>query len=177
MTQHFAKLQAHFDEHAKDLKLVSLFKQDPKRFSKFSTSFQGTDILLDYSKNIVTEKTLELLVQLAKDSHLEEWRNKMFSGEAINTTENRAVLHVALRNRSNSPILVSGKDIMPDINRVLDQMKKTSEAIRSGEWKGYTQKAITDIVNIGIGGSDLGPVMVTEALKKYAQRGLNVHFV
>ena len=173
----FTKLQNHYDSQAKDWKLSSLFEQDPSRFSKFSTSFQGTDILLDYSKNILTQETLQLLLQLAKDSHVEEWRDKMFAGEAINTTEDRAVLHVALRNRSNSPIVVAGKDVMPDVNRVLAQMKKTSDAIRSGEWKGYTQKPITDIVNIGIGGSDLGPVMVTEALKSYSKPGLNVHFV
>ncbi|KAJ3278687.1 hypothetical protein HDU76_009794, partial [Blyttiomyces sp. JEL0837] len=164
--------------------MKDLFASDPSRFTKFHATFSkpgSTDpnpsILLDYSKNIITEETFKLLINLIKESKMEDVRQQMFSGGKINTTENRAVLHVALRNLSNTPILVDGKDVMPDVTRVLSQMDKISNEIRSGTWKGYTGKPITDIVNIGIGGSDLGPVMVTEALKPYAQKGLNVHFV
>ncbi|KAJ3405646.1 hypothetical protein HDV05_006483 [Chytridiales sp. JEL 0842] len=175
-------LQAHYESTGKSLSMKDLFAKDPARFEQFSAKFSAatasskTEILLDYSKNIITKDTLALLFNLAKETQVEEWRSRMFSGDKINTTENRAVLHVALRNRSNTPIIVDGKDVMPDVNRVLAQMEKTSNAIRSGEWKGYTGKRITDVVNIGIGGSDLGPVMVTEALKPYAQEGLRVHF-
>ncbi|KAJ3062068.1 hypothetical protein HDU98_002033 [Podochytrium sp. JEL0797] len=179
-TPEWKALQAHYDATGKSLKMTDLFAADASRFSAFSTTFQGKNeqnLLLDISKNIVTKETLTLLLNVAKAQGVEQMRGKMFSGEKINTTEGRAVLHVALRNRSNRPIIVDGKDVMPDVNRVLDQMKATSNAIRSGEWTGYTGKRITDIVNIGIGGSDLGPVMVTEALKPYAQKGLNVHFV
>ena len=123
------------------------------------------DILLDYSKNRIDDETVALLIQLAKECRVKDAAEAMFSGEKINATENRPVLHIALRNRSNSPIYVDGKDVMPDVNSVLEQMKTFSEAIISGDWKGFTGKAITDVVNIGIGGSDLGPVMVTEALK------------
>ncbi|KAI8825249.1 Phosphoglucose isomerase [Fimicolochytrium jonesii] len=180
-------LQSHYNSTAKQLHLRDLFAQDPQRFSKYHTTFNPTTLapsvtntpllLLDYSKNIVTDETLELLFKLVKDSKVEEWRDKMFRGEKINTTEDRAVLHVALRNRSNKPIEVDGVDVMPSVNRVLAQMESTSNRIRSGEWKGYTGKRITDVINIGIGGSDLGPYMVTEALKPYAQKGLKVHFV
>ncbi len=152
-----------------------LFKDDPARFDKFSLRFE--DILLDFSKNRVTEETISLLRALATQADLKGWTEKMFTGQKINTTEDRAVLHVALRNRSNSPIYVDGKDVMPAVNAVLKHMRQFSDAVRSGVWKGYTGKAITDVVNIGIGGSDLGPVMATEALKHYAQPGLNVHFV
>lgn len=172
----FQKLKDHFDSEAKNYKLIDLF-DDPLRFSQFSTSFQNTDILLDYSKNLITQTTLDLLINLAKEANVKEWTEKMFVGDMINTTENRAVLHVALRNVSNSPIMQDNEDVMPHVNKVLLHMKNTSQQIRSGEWKGYTGKSITDIVNIGIGGSDLGPVMVTEALKHYAQPGLNIHFV
>ena len=142
----------------------------------FSRQFE--DILLDFSKNRITTETLDLLVQLADQAGLNDAIGKMFSGDTINQTEDRAVLHVALRNRSNTPILVDGRDVMPDVNGVLDRMKSFTERIRSGAWKGYTGEAITDIVNIGIGGSDLGPVMVTEALKAYADdKKLRVHFV
>src|SRR6185295_13829132 len=141
----------------------------------FSLRFE--DILLDFSKNRVTAETMTLLRNLATQANLAGWTAKMFAGEKINTTENRAVLHVALRNRSNRPILVDGKDVMPEVNAVLAHMKEFSDAIRSGDWKGYTGKAITDVVNIGIGGSDLGPVMATEALKPYGKPGLRVHFV
>ncbi|TPX31915.1 glucose-6-phosphate isomerase [Synchytrium microbalum] len=175
-------LAAHYESTGKSLSIPSLFDKDRARFTEFSTtwtpkSYSSPLILLDYSKNIVTKDTIKLLLDLAKQQDVEGMRHRMFSGDAINITEGRAVLHVALRNQSNTPILVDGKDVMPDVNRVLAQMKSTSDAIRSGEWKGYTGKAITDVVNIGIGGSDLGPVMVTEALKPYAQKGLNVHFV
>jgi glucose-6-phosphate isomerase len=154
--------------------IKSLFAEDPERFSKFSVLFE--DILFDYSKNRINDETMALLIQLAKECKLDEAIKAMFSGEKINETEGREVLHIALRNQSNSPILVDGKDVMPDVNAVLAKMEKFSNAIISGEWKGYTGKEITDIVNIGIGGSDLGPVMVTEALKHYKTR-LNLHFV
>jgi glucose-6-phosphate isomerase len=144
-----------------------MFAEDPSRFQSFSLAFE--DILLDYSKNRVTAETMRLLFDLAAHSDLKGWTGRLFGGERINLTENRAVLHVALRNRSNRPILVDGKDVMPEVNRVLKQMREFAEAIRSGAWKGYTGKAITDVVNIGIGGSDLGPVMATEALKPYGQ--------
>ena len=152
-----------------------MFAQDEQRFVKFSLVHD--DLLLDYSKHRITEKTLPLLLQLARDSDVEGWRDRMFSGEKINFTEHRAVLHTALRNRSNTPVLVDGKDVMPEVNRVLAQMRVFSNRVRSGEWKGYSGKRITDIVNIGIGGSDLGPVMVCGALRPYAQVGLNAHFV
>jgi glucose-6-phosphate isomerase len=156
-------------QHMKDL-----FKSDNQRFAKFSTLFE--DILIDYSKNRINDETFALLIQLAKECKLKDAIDAMFSGEVINQTEHRPVLHIALRNRSNKPIYVDGKDVMPDVNRVLEQMKKFSERIISGEWKGFTGKPITDVVNIGIGGSDLGPVMVTEALKSYKNH-LNMHFV
>eukprot|EP01102_Stenamoeba_stenopodia_P008602 TRINITY_DN2495_c0_g1_i2.p1 TRINITY_DN2495_c0_g1~~TRINITY_DN2495_c0_g1_i2.p1 ORF type:complete len:546 (+),score=112.67 TRINITY_DN2495_c0_g1_i2:121-1758(+) len=162
-------------EQTKDLHMRDLFSQDPNRFKTFSREACG--ILLDFSKNRITSEVFSHLVELANQSNLKEAIEQMFSGAKINTTEKRAVLHVALRNRSNRPIIVDGQDVMPEVNRVLQKMKTFSEAVRSGQWKGYTGKAITDIVNIGIGGSDLGPVMVTEALKPYAQKGLNVHFV
>jgi glucose-6-phosphate isomerase len=152
-----------------------LFGADPKRFEKFSLKFG--DLLLDYSKHRITDETLPLLFQMAHEANIESWRDKMFAGEKINITENRAVLHTALRNRSNTPVLVDGKDVMPDVNAVLAQMRDFSESVRSGKWLGYTGKRITDIVNIGIGGSDLGPVMVCDALKPYAQAGLDIHFV
>jgi glucose-6-phosphate isomerase len=152
-----------------------LFAKDPKRFEKFSVRFG--DILLDFSKNRITDETLRLLLELARWAKIEQWRDRMFRGEKINITENRAVLHIALRNRSNRPILVDGQDVMPGVNAVLAHMREFSEAIRSGKWKGYSGKAITDVVNIGIGGSDLGPVMVTEALRPYSRPGLRVHFV
>lgn len=166
------------EEEAKLLKktnLRNLFEEDKERFSQFSLLFE--DILIDYSKNIITQKTMNLLFDLAKQTHLKEAIKAMLSGEKINATENRAVLHTALRNRGNTPIFESGKDIMPDINDVLQKMKVFSTQINTGEWKGFTNEAITDIVNIGIGGSDLGPVMVTEALKPYQKANLKVHFV
>ena len=165
-------------DHAKSMSSVhmrDLFAQDPTRFEKFSARHQ--DLLLDYSKNRVTDETMKKLFDLARHAGVEKLRDRMFAGEKINITEDRAVLHVALRNRSNRPILVDGKDVMPEVNRVLEHMKRFSDSVRNGSWKGYTGKAITDVVNIGIGGSDLGPVMVCEALKPYSKRDLNLHFV
>ncbi len=153
----------------------SLFESDPNRFSAFSLRFE--DILFDYSKHRITDKTMRLLVQLAEESGLRTSIARMYSGEKINITEDRAVLHVALRNVSMHPILVDGQDVMPDVQRVLQKMRSFTDAVRSGAWKGYTGQRITDIVNIGIGGSDLGPVMVTEALRPYWQPNLRVHFV
>ena len=167
-------LQKHFDE-MKDVTIADLFAKDGDRFSKFSATF-GDQMLVDYSKNRITEETLAKLQDLAKECDLAGAIKSMFSGEKINRTENRAVLHVALRNRINTPILVDGNVVMPEVNAVLEKMKTFSEAIISGEWKGYTGKAITDVVNIGIGGSDLGPYMVTEALRPYKNH-LNMHFV
>ena len=167
-------LAAHYDamspQHMRDL-----FEADSQRFEKFSVRFK--DILLDYSKNRITEETMRLLFDLARQAKLQDWIERMFNGEKINITEDRAVLHVALRNRSNRPINVDGKDVMPEVNAVLAHIREFTEAVRNGAWTGYTGKAITDIVNIGIGGSDLGPVMATEALKPYGKPGLNVHFV
>lgn len=173
-TKAFKKLKSHHKTITKN-SIKDLFDSDPKRFSKFSLKFQ--DILLDYSKNNINGRTISYLLELANECKLEESISKMFSGDVINETEGRAVLHTALRNRSNTPVMVDGKDVMLDVNRVLAQMKDFSTKVRSGEWKGYSGKTITDIVNVGIGGSDLGPVMVTESLKPYAQKGLNVHFV
>ncbi|WP_230347104.1 glucose-6-phosphate isomerase [Methylobacillus methanolivorans] len=167
-------LSAHYQEIL-PLQMRDMFTKDGRRFEKFSLKSEG--LLLDYSKHRITDETLPLLFKLARDSKVEEWRDRMFAGEKINFTENRAVLHTALRNRSNTPIYVDDKDVMPEVNRVLAQMRKFSNGIRSGAWKGYSGKRITDIVNIGIGGSDLGPVMVCGALKPYAQADLNVHFV
>jgi glucose-6-phosphate isomerase len=152
-----------------------LFAQDTNRFDKFS--FQLDDMLFDFSKNRINDETLPLLLQLAREAQLENWRDRMFAGEKINITENRAVLHTALRNRSNRPVLVDGVDVMPEVNAVLAQMRDFSEKVRSGAWLGYTGQRITDVVNIGIGGSDLGPVMVCDALKPYASADLAVHFV
>ena len=152
-----------------------LFAQDTNRFDKFS--FQLDDMLFDFSKHRINDETLPLLLQLAREAQLENWRDRMFAGEKINITENRAVLHTALRNRSNRPVLVDGVDVMPEVNAVLAQMRDFSEKVRSGAWLGYTGQRITDVVNIGIGGSDLGPVMVCDALKPYASADLAVHFV
>ncbi|WP_419239601.1 glucose-6-phosphate isomerase [Photobacterium leiognathi] len=173
-TQAWQDLTAHF-EQAQDFQLSDLFANDNARFSKFSAQF-GSDILVDYSKNLITEETLTKLFALAKETELDAAIADMFSGVKINRTEDRAVLHVALRNRSNTPIMVDGEDVMPAVNAVLEKMKSFSDRIISGEWKGYTGKEITDIVNIGIGGSDLGPYMVSEALGAYKTR-LNMHFV
>ena len=172
-TQSYKYLTDHYIDIVSQ-SLKDLFETDHQRFAKFSLQFE--DILFDYSKNRIGEQTIALLMQLARECSLNEAIVSMFSGEKINATEGRPVLHTALRNRSNTPVYVDGKDVMPDVNRVLAQMKAFSDDIISGTWKGYTGKAITDIVNIGIGGSDLGPVMVTEALKPYKNH-LNLHFV
>ncbi|MGO3267768.1 MAG: glucose-6-phosphate isomerase [Sphingobacteriaceae bacterium] len=166
LADHFIQINAH--------SLKDLFQADPNRFDKFSV-FLG-DILLDYSKNRVNEETMALLAQLARECKLQDAIDAMFGGEKINETENRAVLHTALRNRSGEPVMMDGEDIMPEIRSVLERMRGFSERVISGQWKGYTGNEITDVVNIGIGGSDLGPVMVSEALKSYKTR-LNVHFV
>jgi glucose-6-phosphate isomerase len=168
------ELEAHHREVA-SLQMRDLFRQDPARFEKFTLRFQ--DILLDFSKHRITDRTFTLLIDLARQANLQAWIEKMFTGQKINTTEDRAVLHVALRNRDNHPILVDGSDVMPEVNAVLAKMRTFTESIRSGAWKGYTGKPITDVVNIGIGGSDLGPVMATEALKPFSKRDLHVHFV
>ncbi|XP_003384220.1 PREDICTED: glucose-6-phosphate isomerase-like [Amphimedon queenslandica] len=175
----YKELKAHFETEAKGWHMRSLFQGDSGRFDKFKLELVGDDgaILFDYSKNIINEKTIELLFKLARGRGIEKMRERMFSGDKINFTEDRAVLHIALRNRSNRPILVDGKDVMPEVNGVLKQMRTFTEAVRSGEWKGYNGKKITDVVNIGIGGSDLGPYMVTEALKPYGREGPRVHYV
>ncbi|MFJ5339563.1 glucose-6-phosphate isomerase [Pectobacterium sp. CHL-2024] len=167
-------LQHHFDA-MKDVQISELFAQDSDRFAHFSATFDD-QMLVDYSKNRITAETMEKLHALARETDLSAAIQSMFAGEKINRTEDRAVLHVALRNRSNTPILVDGKDVMPEVNAVLAKMKGFSERVIGGEWKGYTGKTITDVVNIGIGGSDLGPFMVTEALKPYKNH-LNMHFV
>lgn len=168
------ELQEQYEE-IKSLEMREMFVNDPKRFEKFSLKFN--DILLDYSKNRINDQTLRLLIQLAENAGLKQWTEKMFNGEKINVTEDRAVLHTALRNRSTRPVYVDGKDIMPGVRSVLNHMREFSESVRNGAWKGYSGENIVDIVNIGIGGSDLGPVMVTEALKPYGKPGLHVHFV
>jgi glucose-6-phosphate isomerase len=152
-----------------------VFNEDPARAGKFS--LQLGDLLLDYSKNRITEKTLELLAALARETSIEQFREQMFAGDAINLTEHRSVLHTALRNRSNQPVLIDGTDVMPAVNKVLRQMREFSDAVRNGAWLGYRGERITDIVNIGIGGSDLGPLMVCEALKAYQHPELKLHFV
>lgn len=167
-------LQQHF-EQMKDVTISSLFAKDDQRFNRFSATFDD-QMLVDFSKNRITSETLEKLQDLAKETDLAGAIKSMFSGEKINRTEDRAVLHIALRNRSNTPIVVDGKDVMPEVNAVLAKMKQFCDRVISGDWKGYTGKAITDVVNIGIGGSDLGPYMVTEALRPYKNH-LNMHFV
>ena len=173
-TQAWKALEAHQSQLA-NTTIADLFKQEQNRFNDYSLTFEN-QILVDFSKNKINQETLKLLHQLAKESALEEAINAMFTGEKINRTENRAVLHTALRNRSNTPVYVDGKDVMPEVNAVLAKMSAFCDRVISGEWKGYTGKAITDVVNIGIGGSDLGPYMVTEALRPYKNH-LNMHFV
>ncbi len=167
LTRHHAVMQ--------DRQMRDLFAADAERFQRFSLRLG--DFLLDYSKNRVTAETMRLLVQLAHEAGVETWRERMFSGQRINNTENRAVLHVALRNRADRPILVDGQDVMPEVNRVLAQMRAFSEAVRGGAWRGATGHTVTDVVNIGIGGSDLGPLMASEALEPFHQEGLASHFV
>ncbi|WP_059021673.1 glucose-6-phosphate isomerase [Vibrio coralliirubri] len=173
-TQAWKALTAHF-ESAQDMDMKELFAQDAKRFESFSTRF-GSDILVDYSKNLIDAETMQHLFALANETEVKSAIEAMFGGDAINKTEGRSVLHTALRNRSDNPVMVEGKDVMPAVNAVLAKMELFTHRIVSGEWKGYTGKEITDVVNIGIGGSDLGPYMVTEALTPYKTR-LNMHFV
>lgn len=168
------ELWKHFDT-TKSLHMRELFKQDPERAQRYWLEVGG--LTLDYSKNRITDETLSLLMQLAKEAGVPERIKQMFHGEKINTTENRAVLHVALRNRTNAPIYVDGEDVMPDVNRVLQRMGEFAHEVRSGEWLGYTNQVITDVVNIGIGGSDLGPLMMCTALKPYGHPRLHMHFV
>jgi glucose-6-phosphate isomerase len=172
-TRSWQKLTKHF-EKIKDTRIPDLFADDAARFD--ALSFRFHDILVDCSKNRITGETLDLLIELAEEAGLAKAIESMFAGEKINETEERAVLHVALRNRQNTPIFVDGQDVMPQVNGVLDRMANFSRKVRSGQWKGYTGKEISDIVNIGIGGSDLGPVMVTECLKPYSDKPA-VHFV
>jgi len=167
-------LQAHQAQMA-DVHMRSLFASDPARAERFS--LRVGDLLLDYSKNRIKEETLALLVQLAGEADVAGWRERMFRGDRINHTEDRAVLHVALRNRSNLPVLVDGEDVMPKVNAVVERMGAFAEQVRSGQWRGYTGRRITDVVNIGIGGSDLGPQMVVQALKPYRHPELRLHFI
>jgi glucose-6-phosphate isomerase len=173
-TEEWLALQAHWQE-TEALQMRDLFEQAPERSEQFSIRHCG--ILLDYSKNRITSKTMNCLLGLAHAVDLDGWRRRMFSGERINITEDRAVLHVALRNRSNLPIWFDAEDVMPGVNAILQKMVRFTESVRSGSWKGYTGKAITDVVNIGIGGSNLGPLMVCEALKSYQSPELRLHFV
>uniref|UniRef100_A0A8C2CDY8 Glucose-6-phosphate isomerase n=1 Tax=Cyprinus carpio TaxID=7962 RepID=A0A8C2CDY8_CYPCA len=175
----YRKLEEWYKSSAGNLNMRQMFDAEPDRFNKFSlqmTTDDG-DILLDYSKNLIDEEVMRMLFEMARSVGVEAAREKMFAGEKMNFTEGRAVLHTALRNRSNTPIMVDGKDVMPDVNGVLEQMKGFCHKVRSGEWKGFSGKAITDVVNVGIGGSDLGPLMVTEALKPYSKGGPSVWFV
>lgn len=173
-TQAWAALENHFTT-IQNTHLKALFAANENRFNEFSLQFE--DVLVDFSKNNITKETLDLLLQLAEETGLKSAIESMFTGEAINETEGREVLHTALRNRSNTPIIVDGKNVMLDVNAVLAKMETFSNQVLSGEWKGFTGERITDIVNIGIGGSDLGPLMVTEALKPYWQEGIAVHYV
>ncbi|MEI6897038.1 MAG: glucose-6-phosphate isomerase, partial [Psychromonas sp.] len=174
-TKAWSELQTLFNTHS-EMKISSLFNADDNRFQQFSRQF-NQDFLVDFSKNLITQEIFDSLVELAEEVDLSAAIKAQFSGEMINITENRSVLHTALRNRSNTPVIVDGIDVMPQINKVLTQMKAFCQKVHSGEWKGFTGKAITDIVNIGIGGSDLGPYMVTEALMPYKVEGIEVHFV
>ncbi|EOD48819.1 hypothetical protein GTA08_BOTSDO03639 [Neofusicoccum parvum] len=175
------QLQEHHQTLGKDIVLKEYFAKDPQRFEKFSRTFyneaDSSETIFDFSKNFITEETLDLLVKLAKEAGLEKLRDDMFAGEKINFTEKRAVYHPALRNVANWPMQVDGKSVVEDVNSVLEHMKEFTEQVRSGEWKGYSGKSINTIINIGIGGSDLGPVMVTEALKSYGKQDFTLHFV
>ncbi|MEK0412502.1 MAG: glucosephosphate isomerase [Pseudomonadota bacterium] len=166
------------NQHKKDIESISLremFKSDPNRFNQFHIQFN--DLLLDYSKHRISKETISLLVKLAKEADVEGWRNRMFEGEKINSTEHRAVLHTALRNQNISPIISDGEDVIPKVKNVLKKMRRFSEEVRSGQWKGFTGKAITSVINIGIGGSDLGPAMVCQALKAYGSKTITPYFV
>lgn len=173
-TTAWEKLQKHFSE-IQESEMKTLFEQDPDRFKKFTLQFE--EILFDFSKNRITEETLALLLELAKEVNLEDAKKQLFSGEAINLTENRAVLHTALRNQSNRPIYYEGKDVMPEVNSVLERMKAFTTKLHQGQLKGYTGKPIQHVVNIGIGGSDLGPFMVTECLTPFHVKGIKSYFV
>ncbi len=173
-TKSWTLLQSHFNVLS-SVKMKGLFKKNPNRFNEFNISFDN--MLVDFSKNRITSETVNLLLELANECQLTKAISDMFNGEEINHTEKRAVLHTALRNRSNTPVLVDGADVMPDINKVLQKMKLFSDNVHNGEWKGFSGKTIKSIVNIGIGGSDLGPVMVTEALKHYQVEGVETYFV
>ncbi len=173
-TESWRRLKLHWEE-MRGVHMKQLFAEDSRRFDSFAIFLE--DMLVDYSKNRITRETMKLLLELARECELEDAVEKMFSGARINETENRAVFHVALRNRSPVPMEVDGEDVMPRIHGVLNKMKTLCKKVQSGEWKGYTGKPVTDIVNVGIGGSDLGPIMVTECLKPYAVPGLSVHFV
>ncbi len=170
----WTRLQEHH-RAVKDLHMRELFSRDPQRFTRFHLRLD--DILFDYSKNRITEETMSLLLDLARQAGVEQVRDAMFSGEKINVTEGRAVLHVALRNRSGRPIRVDGEDVMPQVDAVLAKMRRFCEAVHGGDWRGHTGERITDVVNIGIGGSHLGPRMATRALTPYAVNGMHVHFV
>ena len=166
------------NQHKKDIESISLremFKSDPNRFNQFHIQFN--DLLLDYSKHRISKETISLLIQLAKEADVEGWRNRMFRGEKINSTEHRAVLHTALRNQNTSPIISDGEDVMPKVKNVLKKMRRFSEEVRSGLWRGFSGKAITSVINIGIGGSDLGPAMVCQALKAYGSKTITPYFV
>lgn len=173
-TEAWKALQQHFEE-MKKIHLRDLFKENPKRFTQFSITINN-EMLVDYSKNRITTETMEKLQALATETHLKDAIDSMFSGEKINRTEDRAVLHIALRNHSDNPVLLDGKDVMPEVNKVLAKMEEFCQRVIKGDWKGYSGKTITDVVNIGIGGSDLGPYMVTEALGHYKNH-LHIHFV
>lgn len=170
-------LEAHYSV-MKTTHMRDLFAQDPARFNKFSTKYDNDSVLFDYSKNIITEETMELLYNLASQQDVKGKAKAMFSGEKINTTEDRAVLHIALRAHVSDDVVINvdGEDVMPAVKETLRRIEKFCTKVRSGEWKGYTGKSINAIVNIGIGGSDLGPVMVCEALKSYSKRDLTMHF-
>ena len=174
-TQAWLLLQKHFKEEMEQTQMKNLFAQDEERFQKFALCFN--DIVFDYSKNIITPKTMQLLLLLAQECKVKEATDAMFAGEKINETENRSVLHTALRNFSGKPVFFDGEDVMPLVQKVLTQVKNFCSKLHSGEWKGYSGKKIKYIVNIGIGGSDLGPVMVTEALKPYWVDGIKTYFV
>ncbi|GAB4231934.1 MAG: glucose-6-phosphate isomerase [Acidobacteriota bacterium] len=173
-TPEWHRLQEHY-EQVRTLHMRELFSRDPDRFARFSA--EGAGIFLDYSKNRIVRETIALLCGLARRCRVEEWRDRMFAGAKINFTEGRAVLHVALRNRPDRPIYVDGRDVMPDVTRVLEQMRDFSRRVRSGEWTGWTGSRIRHVVNLGIGGSDLGPFMVTEALRPYHHPEMSFHFV
>merc|ERR1712226_829929 len=178
-TEAWSSLQSYFNENKNTIDMKKMFDEDDRRFDKFSIKLETPKdgpFLVDYSKNKINEDVFEMLMDLAKERGVEDARDAMFAGEKINFTEDRAVLHVALRNRSNVPMVVDGKNVMPSVNKVLNHMKDFCNKVISGAWKGFSGKKITDVVNVGIGGSDLGPLMVTEALKPY-QVGPNVHFV